>query len=239
MLIYIVRHGETDWNRQRRLQGQTDIPLNEQGVHLADVTGEALKDVPFDICFTSPLTRAVQTADAILRHNDGYFQRVKEVFRTDPAWERRIVLTASGLPVIPDRRIIELNFGSWEGLGCGPDNYNIPVPDFNRFFTEPEHFTLAADGEQLSDIKRRTAEFLKRLAGREELKNKTVLLTTHGCAMRALLNPFYEHPEQFWQDHVPYNCETAVIKVLDDGSMELAEPGRIFYDKKLAANFTK
>lgn len=237
MLIYIVRHGETDWNRQRRLQGQTDIPLNEKGIKLAEITGEALSQIPFDICFTSPLVRAVQTADAILKQNDGYLQRAKAVFQNDPAWERRILLTESGLPVIPDRRIMELDFGSWEGLGCGADNYEIPVPEFDRFFTDPAHFLLSQDGEQLDDLKRRTHEFLQRLSAREELENKIVLLTTHGCAMRALLNPFYKDPEQFWQSHVPYNCETAVIEVENNGTMRLTEPGKIFYDAKLAANY--
>lgn len=47
MKIYIVRHGETDWNGPRRLQGRSDIPLNETGIEEAKITGEALKDVPF------------------------------------------------------------------------------------------------------------------------------------------------------------------------------------------------
>ena len=62
MKIYIVRHGETDWNGPRRLQGRSDIPLNETGIEEAKITGEALKDVPFAAAFVSPLTRTRQTA---------------------------------------------------------------------------------------------------------------------------------------------------------------------------------
>ena len=47
MKLYIIRHGETSWNAEGRLQGQTDIPLNENGIRLAKITGEALKEVPF------------------------------------------------------------------------------------------------------------------------------------------------------------------------------------------------
>ena len=58
MKLYIIRHGETPWNAEGRLQGQTDIPLNENGIRLAKITGEALKDVPFDFAISSPLKRA-------------------------------------------------------------------------------------------------------------------------------------------------------------------------------------
>ena len=63
MLIYIVRHGLTEWNKLKKLQGIADVPLAEEGILLAEKTGEALRGVKFDICFTSPLSRAKQTAE--------------------------------------------------------------------------------------------------------------------------------------------------------------------------------
>ena len=75
--------------RLKKGQGAADIPLAEAGVRLAEATGKALKDVPFDICFTSPLKRARQTAELILG-------------------ERKV-------PVIPDKRIQEIDFGVLEG----------------------------------------------------------------------------------------------------------------------------
>ena len=48
MDIYLIRHGETDWNRMKKLQGTTDIPLNAYGIELAEKTAEGLKDIPFD-----------------------------------------------------------------------------------------------------------------------------------------------------------------------------------------------
>ena len=85
MKLYLIRHGETDWNRVRRLQGQADIPLNEFGRSLAQKTAAGLKDVPFDLCISSRLKRAYETAEIIL---DG-----REV------------------PIITDDRIIEMAFG--------------------------------------------------------------------------------------------------------------------------------
>ncbi|MEO6533322.1 MAG: histidine phosphatase family protein [Pseudolysinimonas sp.] len=63
--LYLVRHGETDWNRQRRIQGLTDIPLNETGRAQAQATGMLLARRHWDAIFSSPLGRAVETASII------------------------------------------------------------------------------------------------------------------------------------------------------------------------------
>jgi uncharacterized phosphatase len=67
--IALVRHGETDWNRERRIQGRSDIPLNETGRGQALDTAEALSHgAPWDLVFTSPLARASETAAIIAAH---------------------------------------------------------------------------------------------------------------------------------------------------------------------------
>ena len=58
MKIYLMRHGETDYNKNKMIQGQCDIELNEYGRELARITAEGLKEVPFDVVYTSPLIRA-------------------------------------------------------------------------------------------------------------------------------------------------------------------------------------
>jgi broad specificity phosphatase PhoE len=63
--ICIIRHGETDWNAQFRIQGRTDIPLNETGRRQASVTAEYLKDESWDVIYSSPLVRALETARTI------------------------------------------------------------------------------------------------------------------------------------------------------------------------------
>ena len=65
MKLYLVRHGETSWNIGRKVQGQTDIPLNETGVRQAEKVREELKDEVFDICYCSPLMRARRTAEIV------------------------------------------------------------------------------------------------------------------------------------------------------------------------------
>ena len=55
MKMYIIRHGQTPWNARKCLQGRSDVDLNENGIYLAELTGKALRDVTFDMAFTSCL----------------------------------------------------------------------------------------------------------------------------------------------------------------------------------------
>ena len=105
MRMYIIRHGETEWNAAGRLQGQTDISLNENGVRLARITGQALSHVNFDLIITSPLKRARQTAE--------------------------LVTEGKSIPIFEDARISEISFGSWEGLGSRKHNFQIPSEHFS------------------------------------------------------------------------------------------------------------
>ena len=89
MKIYFVRHGETEWNKQKRIQGRVDIPLDEFGRMLARKTATGLAEIPFDVCYSSPLSRAKETATIILEGRD--------------------------IPIIEDDRIIEMAFGEYEG----------------------------------------------------------------------------------------------------------------------------
>ena len=78
MKLYIIRHGETSWNKQKKLQGQRDIMLNDAGIRLAELTGEGMKDIDFDLVISSPLIRAKQTAELVMagRHLRTFFWRL-------------------------------------------------------------------------------------------------------------------------------------------------------------------
>ena len=132
MKLYIVRHGETTWNALHKVQGSADIPLAEKGIQLAARTGQALKDVPFDVCFTSPLQRARQTAELILGD------------RKDK------------IPMIFDKRIQEINFGDLEGVVCKDQKGNFLNEQMKLFFTDPLKFQRPEHGEDIQDILKRT-----------------------------------------------------------------------------------
>jgi probable phosphoglycerate mutase len=86
--VWFVRHGETEANVTDRLQGQTDVPLNANGLAQAELIAGRLKDEPFDVIYSSDLSRALVTAEKI----------------------------ASGRPVIPAVELREWNFGRWQGM---------------------------------------------------------------------------------------------------------------------------
>lgn len=65
MKLYLIRHGETDWNQVHRFQGREDIPLNADGIKQAKLTGNALKNLGIEAVYTSPLQRALRTAQEI------------------------------------------------------------------------------------------------------------------------------------------------------------------------------
>jgi len=72
MKLLIMRHGETFWNTEGRLQGQTDIPLDEEGRKMAVSCGQGMRDVTVDLCISSPLLRASETAELVLHENREY-----------------------------------------------------------------------------------------------------------------------------------------------------------------------
>ena len=88
MKIYLTRHGQTDYNKKRMMQGRSDIPLNEVGIGQATARRQQLGDITFDAVYSSPLIRAVKTAS--------------------------IIGNVSEDEIITDERIIEANFGKYE-----------------------------------------------------------------------------------------------------------------------------
>ncbi len=162
--IYLIRHGQTDYNRQFRLQGRSDIPLNRLGLAQARAAHEALRGVHFDAVYASPLRRAVDTACIV------------------SGWpEEKIEL---------DPRLIEIGFGIWEGsdfhtLGPAgtaffetPQNYTPPQGgesldsvlrrtggflDALQQLPEDRHVLVASHGAALNASPGQTRDFLSPL----------------------------------------------------------------------------
>ena len=203
MRLYIIRHGETEWNVLRRFQGRSDIPLNEEGRRLARVTAKALREVPFSRIYTSPLKRAYETAMIIKADRD--------------------------IPVIVEPRIIEIGFGEYEGLSCGKEHYNIPDPDFMNFFEKPEAYKPPRGAEGIDELKARTADFLQEIVYNKDMEKDTVLVSTHGAALRGLLSNITQVGiEDFWGNGVHKNCAVTIVDV-KDGQMVITEEGKTYY----------
>ncbi|MGZ3547684.1 MAG: histidine phosphatase family protein, partial [Vulcanimicrobiaceae bacterium] len=133
--IVFVRHGATDWNRDRRFQGQSDIPLNDEGRAQAEALARTLSAETFDRAIASDLTRAYDTA--------------------------RIIARASGIAIERDPRWREFDFGNWEGLTWEEILERQPqLRDDQQ--TQPAYYTPDA-GETFDRVCARVAEALDAL----------------------------------------------------------------------------
>ena len=203
MKIYMIRHGETNWNKERRLQGKADIPLNEFGRHLARETAPAFNDISFDCAYTSPLIRAKETAE--------------------------LVLNGRNIPIVDEPRIMEMGFGEYEGLCCSREAWNIPDPDFNNFFEAPHKYKAPKGGETFEQITQRLQEFLTQLYNQQELQDKTILLSTHGAALCGILRLIKQNPiEKYWDGGVHKNCAVTIVEV-EKAKPTILEEAIVYY----------
>jgi len=157
--LIAVRHGETDWNVQSRLQGQTDVPLNEQGRRQAACLPAALAhDLP-DVIYSSDLARALDTA--------------------------RAVADSLGLPVLTDQGLRERHFGLFEGYTYTEVEERWP-DDSARWRRREPNFGPDG-GETLQGFYDRSVDALTRIAARHP--DSTVMVVAHGgvldCFYRA------------------------------------------------------
>lgn len=139
MRIYLVRHGETELNQKKCYYGHMDVGLSEKGVKQAKAIGAFFRNHSFDVVVSSPLIRAVKTAEYILGGR-----------------EQKIVV---------DERLSEQNFGIFEGftyeqlLERYPDEFQSWNQDFSGY--------RIPGGESFSDVRNRIDNYLKELTGRD------------------------------------------------------------------------
>lgn len=143
-MIYVTRHGQTNWNALKKVMGRCDEPLNENGLSQAEETRKKLLDYDIDLIICSPLTRAKQTAEIINRDRN--------------------------IPIIYDDRIIERDFGEFEGK-------TINDFDFLGYwdYYKNEKYNSA---ENIQEFFKRVYSFLDEIT--KKYKDKNVLLVTHG-----------------------------------------------------------
>ena len=152
--LYIVRHGETDMNRRECLQGHIDCDLNDKGIKEAKASYELFKEagISFEKVYSSPLKRAFQTAQII----------------------------APGSKVCPEPLIIEMHFGSYEGMP-----YSKIDKAMWAFIHDPENVSPPEGVEAVSSLNKRTGSFISRLLSEEH--EGCTLIVTHGIALRSIL----------------------------------------------------
>lgn len=155
--MILVRHGQTDWNRDQVFRGRADVPLNETGRAEARKIGEALKGIPLDAAYSSPLSRAVETARAILIHHN-------LELRTDPG-------------------LVDIDYGKWQGVPLS--EVTRTYPDRYRAWSEAPESVQMPGGESLEDVRQRAMDALQRICRAHP--GDTVLLVAHRVVNKVLL----------------------------------------------------
>ncbi len=182
-MLYIMRHGKTDWNRMEKLQGHADIPLNEDGQKVAGQAHDKYKDINFDICYCSPLIRARQTAE--------------------------IFLEGTGTPIIIDDRLKEMGFGEFEGT---VGYFNNPECPINDLFVNPTAYVSVGGAETFEHLNERTESFLEEVIYPQLRDNKDILIVAHGALGCSLISHIRNTPlDHFW-DNLIGNCELVRLK---------------------------
>lgn len=206
MKVYFVRHGETMWNKEKRLQGQVDIPLNEYGREMARLTRDGMKDISFDIAYTSPLCRAKETA--------------------------QIILEGREIQICEDNRLLEMAFGSGEGIGI-IEAIESKLEPIYSFICSPEQYIPAEGGESFDGLSKRCRQFLEEVIIPAESKHESILVTTHGgliCSLICYIEKL--HIGEFWKGNLQKNCGVTILDCID-GNISISNKGLLFYDSAL------
>lgn len=153
--LYLVRHGETEWNKLQRFQGTTDIHLAEEGIQQAEYLNKRFLN-NFDCVYVSPLSRAKQTAE--------------------------ILCNESGIKPIIHKGLIEINFGAWEGLSLKEIKETYPE-EYHKWRTDDEVGYFMGGDLSIKNASNRAKDTILDIV--EKNPGKKIVAVAHGAIIKA------------------------------------------------------
>ena len=168
--IYLVRHGQTAWNKEEIFRGRTDIPLDETGLKQGELVGEYFKDLEIHGIYSSPLARAWQTAQKIAQFHN--------------------------LEIQPLDGIIDMSFGNWEGH-AHQEIKEIDSETYRQWREEP-HLARLPGGETLDEVRIRAMAAMEEVIRFNS--EKTLVLVSHRVINKVLICGILRiDNSHFWQ----------------------------------------
>jgi len=155
--IFVVRHGQTEWNNEEIFRGRTDIPLDRVGIKQAELVGEYFRDIKLSAIYSSPLSRALQTAKIISKYHP--------------------------LEVKPLQGIIDMSFGHWEGHSQ-KEIQKIDSENYRKWIESP-HMVKIPGGESLDDVRSRLMSTLSEIIHLHPEGN--IILVSHRVINKVLI----------------------------------------------------
>lgn len=191
MRVYLVRHGETSWNRERRIQGQVDVALNAAGVRQAHQCARFFRELPLAAAYSSTLSRAVRTA---------------------------AVITSGTVPIQGESGLNERHFGTWQGRRW-PEIYAEQTEwDESRIKRDPTF--RPPGGESLVEMAARAIAAFVDILGRHPA-SESILITTHSGPLRAIVNHVTGRQwHELRGTTSPRNCSITVVRTTEPCTLE-------------------
>ena len=193
--IILIRHGQTNWNFEKKYQGHSNIELSPEGLSQAEKVAARFSDEKIDAVYASDLSRAFKTAELIA---DSHNLKVKTV-----------------------PKLREIMFGQWEGLKFEEINARWPG-EFEKFWLHPDEAHIP-DGESFLQVKERAYEAFMEIVSAH--KGETVVVVSHGGTIGAILCAVLDtHIKHVWSikqentavNIIEYPRGKAVISLLND-----------------------
>ena len=194
--VILIRHGETEWNVLHRFQGLSDIPLNDTGRQQAGFAKNGLQGMELDVIYTSPLQRAVETAEII-------------------RGERNI-------PIYPADGLQEMGVGEWEGLLVSEIDEKYPGW-YDIWRTAPTQIRLKG-GEPFEETRKRAWKTFREIVKKH--KGQTVLIVSHMMCISSILLTIAGIPlDDIWQ-HPIGNAALNIVEADSEGNAVITDWSR-------------
>ena len=203
--IYIVRHGQTEWNLLGKTQGHGNSDLTPKGIEQAELLADSMTKYPIDYIYSSDLGRAYQTAE--------------------------IIGNKLSIEVEKTEALREMNFGTWEGRIT--KDIIEEDPELYKMWRNEPHLAKIPQGETLSQIKERTDAFIKEI--NEKYDGKHIVLVTHSLCARIMLLSFLDSDVKNIYRINQANTALNIIELRDYGPvvMKMNDTTHIINDTKL------
>ena len=202
--IYIVRHGQTEWNLLGKTQGHGNSDLTPKGIEQAELLADSMTKYPIDYIYSSDLGRAYQTAE--------------------------IIGNKLSIEVEKTEALREMNFGTWEGRII--KDIIEEDPELYKMWRNEPHLAKIPQGETLSQIKERTDAFIKEI--NEKYDGKHIVLVTHSLCARIMLLSFLDSDVKNIYRINQANTALNIIELRDYGPvvMKMKDTTNIINDTK-------
>ncbi len=187
MLIYLVRHGETDWNLNYKVQGKIDIPLNENGLNQANMLARFFENKEIDSIYSSNLIRAYETAKIIS------LKVKKDVF------------------ILPELQ--EINMGVWEGNLW--DNIAIEYKDFIIKWENDKENIPIPEGESYGQVQKRVYKTFKSILAKHK-ENDKIVIVSHGITIKVLIAKLMKISIQSVHNFYLDNASISIVEYNDE-----------------------